>query len=89
LDLVQVSTNELYDLRILSDNPSEFSNHKTILKNVELGRDAREVRTDEGGLKRSDSKSNKPPTHITNGPSLASLATPLLIADARTFPNVP
>jgi hypothetical protein len=43
LDLVQVSTNSLYDLRILSDNPNEFSNHKTVLKNVELGKDAREM----------------------------------------------
>jgi hypothetical protein len=43
LDLVQVSTNSLYDLRILSDNPNDFSNHRTVLKNVELGNDAREM----------------------------------------------
>jgi hypothetical protein len=43
LDTVRVTTNDLYDLRILSDNPRDFSNTDTVLKNVELGEEARTI----------------------------------------------
>ena len=43
LDPVQVTTNSMYDMRILGDNPRDFSNTDTVLKNVELGQEARDI----------------------------------------------
>ncbi|GMH74536.1 hypothetical protein TrLO_g15860 [Triparma laevis f. longispina] len=43
LDVVTVTKNDLYDMRILSDNPRDFSNTSTVLSGVNIGQKAKEL----------------------------------------------